>query len=105
MKKNKSEKELESEFQSSLIKDLRTLYGEFNVNKMPPSIYQGIADIEVTCGPKFARLECKAFSSASHQPNQDYHVDRTNKDGAFARFIYPENKDEVLEELRDYFNK
>lgn len=103
--KKVSETKLESEFQARLIKQLKKEYGNDNVNKIPGSVRQGIPDIEVTCGCKYARLEAKAYESAEHQPNQDYYIDKCNKDGAFGRFIYPENEKKVLAELKDYFNK
>ena len=47
-KKKLSETELESKFQAKLIKKLEKDYGEDNVLKIPGSVRQGIADIEVT---------------------------------------------------------
>ena len=51
---------------------------------------------------KYAFLENKKSANAPHQPNQDYYVDKLNN-MSFARFVYPENKDNVLEELDLYF--
>ena len=51
---------------------------------------------------KYAFLENKKSANAQHQPNQDYYVDKLNN-MSFARFVYPENKDNVLEELDLYF--
>lgn len=95
----------ENVYQANLIKKLNKVYGKDNVLKIPGSVRQGIADIEVTCGCKYARLEAKAYKDAEHQPLQDYYIDLANKQGAFGRFIYPENEEEVLSELSDYFNK
>ena len=104
-KKKISETELESKFQAKLIKKLEKDYGEDNVLKIPGSVRQGIADIEVTCGCKYARLEVKAYEEAEHQPNQDYYINKINEQGAFGRFIFPENEEEVLNDLKDYFSK
>jgi hypothetical protein len=45
----------------------------------------------------------KRSANAKHRPNQDYYVDQCNQ-MSFSRFVYPENKDEVLEDLTEFFN-
>ena len=50
----------------------------------------------------WAMLEVKASNKAHVQPNQKLYVDRLCRMG-FARFVYPENEKEVLEELQTYF--
>ena len=91
---------LESGFQDKLIKEIKSLFPGSMVFKMDQ--IQGIPDILILFKDKWASLECKKSGSASHRPNQEYYVDLMNK-MSFSRFIFPENKDEVLEELKKIF--
>jgi len=52
----------------------------------------------------WASLECKKSANAKRQPNQEYYVGLMNN-MSFARFICPENKNEVLSDLRKVFKK
>ncbi len=87
---------LESGFQDKLIKDIHERLPECMVFKMDQ--IQGIPDLLVLNKNRWASLECKKQRNASHRPNQDYYVSKMN-DMSFSRFVYPENKEEVLNEL------
>ncbi len=93
---------LESKFQSSLIKDLKVLFPGAIVLKNDPNYIQGIPDLSIFFKNKWAALECKKTGKSKHQANQDYYVEQMN-DMSFARFIFPENKQEVLDELFRFF--
>lgn len=93
---------LESKFQSQLIKELKDIFPGCMVFKMDPRIYQGIPDILILYKDKWASLECKRDISASKRPNQPYYVDKMNE-MSFSSFIFPENKEEVLNDLRRAF--
>lgn len=95
---------LENKFQANLIRELKNEFPECIVMKNDSSYIQGIPDLLVLHKDKWASLEVKRSSNASHQPNQGYYVDKMNEMG-FSRFIYPENKDNVMTDLRLYFEK
>ena len=93
---------LESEFQGALIKELKAMFPGCLVLKNDPNYIQGFPDLTVLYRDKWALLESKRETKASHRPNQDYYVELA--DGmSFARFICPENKQEVLNELQQAF--
>lgn len=95
---------LENKFQAELIDEIKTLFPKCMVLKNDPNYIQGIPDLSIFNGKKWATLECKKAESANHQPNQDYYVEKMNG-MSFSRFIYPENKEEVLNELKIYFHR
>lgn len=93
---------LERDFQAKLIKELKERFEGCVVMKLDANYIQGIPDLLVLYRDKWATLECKKFASAKKQPNQDYYVGLMN-DMSFSRFIYPENKEEVLNDLQQTF--
>jgi len=95
---------LESEFQHNLKKELKELLPGCMILKLDPNDTQGIPDLLILYENKWATLENKKSSKAKHQPNQDYYVEKMDN-MSFSRFIYPENKEEVVEKLTSFFNK
>jgi hypothetical protein len=93
---------LENLIQAKLIRDLKDIFPGCIVMKNDSSYIQGIPDLLVLYNNKWASLEVKKSANASRQPNQEYYVDKMNE-MSFSRFICPENRDEVIEELRLYF--
>lgn len=93
-------RKLESGFQDKLRNDIKAKFPDCMIFKMDQ--IQGIPDLLVLYKNKWASLENKKNVNAKHQPNQDYYVNKMN-DMSFARFVYPENKDLVLEELEHHF--
>jgi hypothetical protein len=90
---------LESRFQSELIKELKEEFPGCIVLKNDPDYIQGIPDLLIMYGSKWAALECKRSANASKRPNQKYYVDKMNE-MSYAAFISPENKEEVLHDLQ-----
>ena len=93
---------LENRFKTKLIKEIKEMFPGCMVVHLDPNEIQGIPDLLVLYQDKWAALEGKKTSSASHRPNQEYYVDLMN-DMSFAAFIYPENKEEILDELQQTF--
>lgn len=96
-------KKKENNFQASFIKELKNTFEGCVVLKNDSSYLQGVPDLLVLHKDKWATLEAKREADAHRQPNQEYYVDKMNE-MSFSRFVYPENKDEVLDELKHYFN-
>lgn len=92
----------ESKFQSDLIKELKERFPGCIVMKNDASYIQGIPDLSILYLDKWATLECKKTKTSNHQPNQDYFVNKMNQ-MSFSRFIYPENKEEVINDLERTF--
>ena len=92
----------ESQFQSKTIEEIKTRFPGAIVTKMDANYIQGIPDVLILYKNKWATLEFKKSGSSSHRPNQDYYVGLMN-DMSFSAFIYPENKEKVLDELQQAF--
>lgn len=99
---------LEKDFQSKVIKEIKSIFPESFVLKCDGSnTPQGFPDILIINKDKWAVLEFKKskkdrFSKNGTQPNQEYYISRLGK-MSYASFIYPENKEEILDELQQAF--
>lgn len=92
----------ESRFQRELIRELKVRFPGCVVLKNDPNYIQGIPDLTIFWGERWATLECKVDSVSSHRPNQEYYVEKMN-DMSFSAFIFPENKEAVLDEMERSF--
>ena len=93
---------LESDFQQDLKKEIREQFDVCEILKTDICL-QGFPDLTVLLNDgRWFALECKKSENAKHQPNQDYYVSQCNR-ASYSRFVYPENKQEVLNELRETF--
>lgn len=93
---------LENKFKTKLVSQIKNMLPGCLVFHLDPNERQGAPDLLVLYKNRWAALEGKKSANASHQPNQDYYVDLMNN-MSYATFVYPENKDEVLDELYLYF--
>lgn len=88
----------ENEFQSQLIKDVKNLLPGCYILKNDPNYIQGFPDLLILYKDKWAALECKRSENASRRPNQEFYISSL-RDMSYASFVYPENREEVLNEL------
>lgn len=92
----------ESRFQHGLIKEIKERFPGSLVLKNDPTYIQGIPDLVVLWKDKWASLEVKKDSKAAHRPNQEYYVETMNG-MSFSSFVFPENKEDVLNAMERSF--
>ena len=95
---------LESDFQKDLMDEIRQEFPGCIITKNDANYIQGFPDWTILYKDKWAVLEAKRDKDAKRQPNQPYYVEKLNG-MSYSRFVYPGNKDEVLDGLRKIFNK
>lgn len=93
---------LENKFQAELIRDLKKTFPGCIVMKNDSAYIQGIPDLLILYKDKWASLECKKSANAKKRPNQDYYVGLMDE-MSFAKFICPENKNDILDDLKRTF--
>lgn len=90
---------LEKDFQGKvLIPEIKRRLPGCIILKNDADYIQGIPDLTVFYEDRWAMLEVKKSVKAKHRPNQDAWVEKANH-MSFASFIYPENKDAVLDQM------
>ena len=103
MAKKKPNKK-ESRFQHEVIRELEERLPGCVVMKNATGLKDGFPDISVYHGNHWAMLECKRSEGESHRPNQDWWVDHLNE-MSFASFIYPENRQVVMQQVVNYLSE
>lgn len=89
----------ENAYQAYLIGMLREIFPGCFILKNDSAYLQGVPDLLILYRRKWAMLEVKVSEDSPVQPNQTYYVDMLD-DMSFAAFIYPENEEEVLNDLQ-----
>lgn len=95
---------LENRFKTNLINEIEQLFPGCMVVHLDPNEIQGIPDLLILYRDTWAALEGKKSPNASRRPNQDYYVDYMNR-MSYAAIVYPENKNDILLELQQYFER
>lgn len=93
---------LESTFQAELIAELKERFPDCIVLKNDSGYIQGIPDLLILWGDRWAALECKASINARLQPNQAWYITSMNA-MSYASVICPENREEVLDAIATTF--
>jgi hypothetical protein len=96
---------LESRFQGEFLKKLRLLLPGCIIMKNDSSYLQGVPDYIFLWRDRWGTLEFKRRrprSSRDFEPNQEWYIDTMN-DMSFSRCVYPENEEEVLDEIQHTF--
>lgn len=89
----------ENQYQAELIKRIKFLIPGCFVLKQDPNYIQGIPDLLVLYGENWAALEVKRSAKEPYRPNQEYYLGEMDL-MSFAKTIYPENENEVLNDLQ-----
>ena len=95
---------LESKFQKDFLDEVKRRYPGCIALKNDSGYIQGFPDWTLLYEDKWAVLEMKKERGASKQPNQEYYVDILNS-MSFSRFVFPENQEEVFEDLDTFFKR
>lgn len=90
---------LESNFQGKLIKEIKERFPGCIVLKNDAQYMQGIPDLLILYNDRWASLETKKSETSTRRPNQEYYVEKMNG-MSYSSFVYPENKEKVLNELQ-----
>lgn len=68
------------------------------ITHLDPNDIQGIPDLCMFVGNRYFMFETKRFTKASKRPNQQYYIDLFDE-WSYARFVQPENMEDILDEL------
>ncbi len=93
----------EGKFQDKLLVDLKALFPGCLIMKNDANYRQGIPDLLILFKDRWALLEVKKSDREKPRPNQPWYVAFAERN-SFGAFIYPENRDLVIEELSEFFN-
>ena len=93
---------LENEYQAYLIKRIEREFQNCVVLKNDTEYLQGVPDLLILFEDRWAMLEVKRSKGSSMRPNQEYYVTLFNR-MSYSAFIYPENEEEILDDLQQAF--
>lgn len=93
---------LESTFKRNFKEKVLLLFSDLDIDFIEPKS-RSMPDLFIIAPFAWAAIEFKRSDLSPHRPNQDYHINRLHRKG-FAMFCFPENEEEVLNELEKLFS-
>jgi len=92
----------ESPYQRKLVQRLEREFPGCVVIRNDPRYIQGIPDLLILFGDKWAMLEVKVSATAEVQPNQEYYVEAFAK-MSYSAFVWPDIEESVIHDLQHTF--
>jgi hypothetical protein len=93
----------EAAYQKVVTDKLAVMFPDCLIMLNDPRARQGIPDILILWGCRWAMLEVKRSEDAPIRPNQEYYVEHY-AGMSFASFIYPEIEADVLHDLHNFMH-
>lgn len=94
---------LEGDYKTLLVKRMKSRWPDAIILKNDEQLCQGIFDLTIMYGPWYAAVEVKRSRTAKYRPNQEYYLQKVLDMGGLAFTLYPENEEEVLDEIQRSF--
>lgn len=94
---------LENAYKKGLKERIEGRFPGCIVLKNDEQLLQGIFDMTILWGPYYAAIEVKKDANAPYRPNQEHYLYLVDSMGGIAFTIYPENEEEVLDEIQRAF--
>jgi hypothetical protein len=94
---------LENEYKKRLKKRIQERFPGCLILKNDEQLVQGIPDMTILWGSRYAILEVKKDRNAPWRPNQEYYLGFVSNMGGIAFLIYPEIEEGVLDEIQRAF--
>jgi 4-amino-4-deoxy-L-arabinose transferase-like glycosyltransferase len=95
--------QLEGKYKTELKKRMEARFPGAIILKNDEQLLPGIFDLIILWGPWYAAVEVKRNATARYRPNQEYYLNRVVEMGGLAFTLYPENEEEVLDEIQQSF--
>lgn len=95
---------LEKNFQAKIVKRLKSMGAIVIKYEQNATTIQGFPDLLFFKGPFYGALEVKKSKGARFQPLQKEWLAKLDE-MSYARAIYPENFEEIMGEIKEYFGE